>query len=99
MNYKDFDKIFIGYSDISTLILYGCYGNLKELHFGEDNSYQAYLVYGRHVEIGNHYNEVGRFYSWLKIYDDETLVRVFRAKEIVVYRAGEMGCIIQLIND
>lgn len=99
--YKDFEKEFIGISDIASLILAGCDENglkLEELHFGGDSSYYAYIVEGSDVEIGSHYKEVTRFKHWLKIYDDIELVRQLEAKEIIVYRAAEMGCIIQLIN-
>lgn len=40
--YKEFEKQYIGDSDIACLILVGCGENgikLRELHFGEDNSW------------------------------------------------------------
>ena len=100
--YKDFGKQYIGSSDIASLILVGCNKNkkelqLKELHFGGDGSYRAYIVYGN-AEIGKHYKKVEEFNSWLKIYDDEELVREFNGEKIIVYRAAEMGCIIQVIK-
>lgn len=99
-NYKDFEKQYIGSSDIASLILAGCNENglsLKELHFGQDASYSAYIVEGE-AEIGSHYHKVAEFESWLKIYDDDELVKSFRGKKITVYRAAEMGCIIQIIQ-
>lgn len=99
-NYKDFEKQYIGDSDIASLILAGCDNNglsLKELHFGMDASYHAYIVEGE-VEIGSHYYKVAEFESWMKIYDDEGLVKKFNARKIIVYRAAEMGCIIQTIQ-
>lgn len=99
--YKEFEKQYIGDSDIACLILVGCGENgikLRELHFGEDNSYLAYIVGENEVEIGTHYQKVAEFFDWLKIYDDEEMVRKFEAKKIIVYRAAEMGCIIHLIN-
>lgn len=98
--YKDFEKQYIGSSDIASLILVGCDKNglsLKELHFGQDASYQAYIVEGE-AEIGSHYHKVAEFESWLKVYDDEELVESFGGKKIIVYRAAEMGCIIQILN-
>jgi len=86
--YKDFEKQYIGLSDIASLILVGCGKNglsLKELHCGQDASYQAYIV-------------EAEFDSWLKIYDDEGLVKQFSGKNIIVYRAAEMGCIIQIVQ-
>lgn len=98
--YKDFYKDIIGSSDIASLILVGCEpdGKLKTqiLNFGQDDTYSAYLIDESDVEIGSHYHEAARFYHWMKIYDDDGLVENFNADEIVVYRAGEMGCIIQL---
>jgi len=98
-NYKEFEKEYIGSSDIASLILVGCGENslkLKELHFGGDGSYQAYVV-DRETEIPKHYKKAEEFNIWLKIYDDEELVKEFEADKIEVYRAGEMGCIVKLI--
>ena len=101
--YKDFEKQYIGSSDIASLILAGYVEgkglDLKELHFGQDASYSAYIVEGDDVEIGSQYNKVAEFNSWMKIYDDNELTKSFHADIIIVYRAAEMGCIIQLINE
>lgn len=101
--YKDFDKQYIGSSDIASLILAGYVDgkglDLKKLPFGQDESYDAYIVEGADVEIGSHYRKIAEFNSWMKIYDDERLVRTFHADKVVVYRAMEMGCIIQLVNE
>lgn len=99
-NYKNFKKQYIGSSDIASLILVGCDEkglSLKELHFGQDASYSAYIVEGE-AEIGSHYHKVAEFESWMKIYDDEELVKSFKGNKIIVYRAAEMGCIIQIIQ-
>lgn len=103
-NYKDFEKIYIGYSDGAFLTLVGGSQNSKGvfpeiLCFGMDSSYKAYLVFGNDVEIGSHYSLECSFDNWLKIYDDEGLVTTLRAKKIKVYRAKEMGCIIQLTEN
>ena len=101
-SYKDFEKRYIGTSDIATLILVGCGENglnLQELDFGEDNSYSAYICNENNVEIGEHYKKISEFNYWLKIYDDEEKVIEFKADKIVVYRAAMMGCIIHLINN
>ena len=99
--YKDFEKQYIGSSDIASLILAG----YKEregittipLHFGQDGSYSAYIVEGE-TEIGSHYEKRAEFESWMKIYDDEELIKSFNGKKMIVYRAAEMGCIIQILN-
>lgn len=99
--YKDFEKQYIGSSDIASLILAG----YKEgegfitipLQFGQDDSYNAYIVEGE-AEIGSHYEKRAEFNSWLKVYDDEELVKSFNGNKIIVYRAAEMGCIIQILN-
>lgn len=100
-NYKEFEQQFIGGSDIATLILVGHRGEkgLKTmpLYFGEDGSYKAYIV-DAETEIGSHYRKVETFNHWLKIYDDERLTYKVYAKEINIYRAGDFGCIIQVVK-
>lgn len=100
-NYKDFEKQYIGDSDIASLILAGCQEGKGfvtfPLHFGQDGNYSAYIIEGEAI-IGSHYEKRVEFDSWLKIYDDEGLVKDFRGKKIIVYRAAEMGCIIQIIQ-
>lgn len=99
--YKDFTKEYIGTSDIASLILAGCDENglsLKELHFGGDGSYNAYIIDDSTIEIPSHYRKVAEFESWMKVYDDGGLTGKFVGKKITVYRAAEMGCIIQIIQ-
>lgn len=100
-NYKEFDKKYIGSSDIAGVMLRGCSydggSGLVELHFGGDGSYSAYVVDGE-TEIPTHYWHVATFAHWLWIYDDMGLTARFSARRIDVYRAGEMGCIIKLFD-
>lgn len=104
-NYKEFKKIYIGESDIASLILAGCDENglvTKKLNFGEDGNYSAYLIECSNVEdveIGNHYVLIAKFNHWLRIYDDNEKTFDEKAKEFYIYRAGEYGCIIQKINN
>lgn len=99
--YKDFEKKYIGSSDIAVLTLVGSNENeeinAKLLHFGEAGDYAAYIVTGADVEIGKHYKKVLTFNKWLKIYDDDEMILQINVKEIRIYRAGELGCIIQII--
>lgn len=100
--YKDFDKISIGSSDCASLVLVGITENGLEseiLSFGQDDDYKAYIVAGYEddVEIGPHYELKATFEKWMKIYDDDGLVKTFESYKIKVYRAGEMGCIIYLV--
>jgi len=101
-SYKDFEKRYIGDSDIAALILVGYKDNeglvTQILNFEEDGDYRAYIVRGADVEIGTHYKKVATFNSWLKVYDDDTKILDENAGEINVYRAGMRGCIIQLID-
>lgn len=102
-NYKDFEKTFIGGSDIATLIMVGCRddgGGLvtEPLRFGGDGSYYAYIVEGEDVQIGSHYRLVATFNHWLKIYDDDERVYSDDAKEFRIYRAGDYGVILQVIR-
>lgn len=99
-SYKTYDRDYIGMSDYATLILAGVgeHGLVADaLSFGEDNDYYAYVV-DKDAKIGDHYYKVASFRYWLKIYDDDGLAIKFEADEIIVYRAGEMGCIVQLIE-
>lgn len=100
-SYAAYDKEYIGCSDIASLILAGNKADeglyLHDLRFGIDDSYTAYIVDGNAV-ISEHYRLETEFNGWLKIYDDEELVRIFKANTIKVYRAGMQGCIIQLLD-
>lgn len=98
--YKEFPKEYIGDSDIANLLFAGPSedGLISQwVHFGGDSSYDAYIVKGE-AEIGAHYSFIVEFKKWLIIYDDLSLSRTFYAEKIKVYRAGNYGCIIQLIN-
>ncbi|MDO4564856.1 MAG: hypothetical protein Q4C04_04510 [Clostridia bacterium] len=96
--YDQFEKQYIGGSDIATLIMAGFVEGqgltLLPLEFMEDGSYKAYIVRGE-AEIGEHYEKVAHFDHWLKIYDDEGLTLDLNGV-IDVYRAGMRGCIIQI---
>lgn len=100
-SYKKYDNITIGFSDIAQLILrFPCQPPV-ELNFGGDGEYIAYIV-DEDAEIGAHYHEVARGDYWAWIYSDEgRTLRIDTAGnvgEIVVYRAGDYGCIIQIIG-
>ena len=91
-NYKEYEKRFIGSSDIAALILVGCDENglkTSTLDFGEDGSYMAYVV-DKGAEIGAHYKKVADFKHWLKIYDDDELTYRVNAQEINIYIALEI---------
>lgn len=94
--YKDFEKQYIGSSDIARLTLIGA-EKVQFLEFNEDASYYAYIIEGD-CKIGEHYKNVAEFKDWLKIVDDEEIVRTFEGRKIIVYRAGMRGCIIQIIE-
>ena len=106
-SYKEYEKKYIGMSDIANLILAGSSDNglkLAVLHFGMDNDYYAYIV-DADAEIGELYTKVAEFKTKktkkknkIRIYDDSFLTQEFNANKISVYRAGEMGCIIQLFK-
>lgn len=98
--YKEFPKEYIGDSDIAALLFAGLSENgliSQWVQFGGDSSYDAYIV-DEEAEIGAHYSFIVEFKKWLIIYDDLSLSRTFYAEKIKVYRAGNYGCIIQLIN-
>lgn len=98
-NYKE-TIVNLGYSDIASLILVGCgETDLKmyELHFGEDGSYKAYVI-DETIEIPAHYTLKFSVQNWLRVYDDDEKTQEFKGKCINVYRAGERGCLIQVIK-
>lgn len=104
MTYKDFEKIYIGSSDIATLVLVGCGDDgvkVGQLNFGSDGSYYAYIVEcdnAEEIKIESHYTKVATFNHWLKIYDDDGKTFDGCGKEVNIYRAGQFGCIIQIIQ-
>ncbi len=96
-NYKEFDKTMIGSSDSARLR----FVTNKEsffVKFQEDNSYSAYVVDGE-TEIPAHYKLVKScdYKGWLKIYDDNQMSYTNVFNKLNVYRAGQMGIIIQVI--
>ena len=99
-NYKDYETINIGNSDIASLVLVGFKNNIGAitdlLKFNEDGAYSAYLV-DSEAKIKSHYTKVATFNTWLKIYDDFGLVQYLTGQEINIYRAGAFGCIIQIL--
>lgn len=102
-HYKwDYEKKYIGDSDIACLILVG--GNNedlgakgKKLNFGGDSDYYAYIV-DDEAEIPERYKLHSSFDKWLQIYDDQGLTMQIHANVINVYRCGDYGCIIQKCN-
>lgn len=99
-SYKEFDQEVIGDSDIASLIMIGIGMDglrTQVLEFNQDGRYHAYIVKGK-AKIGKHYRKVAEFNSWMKIYDDDTCTGSFKAEKILVYRSGEFGCIIQLLE-
>ena len=100
MYYKSFDKVYLGISDIASLVARTCSG-VFNLCFGGDGDYRAYECFGD-VEIGEHYKKVFEADTWLKIYDDERLTYYrYRPEEYSkcdIYRAGDYGCILHWHN-
>lgn len=102
--YKD-KVIGLGYSDIASLVMVGV--DMREvtglrasfLNMGKDGNYRAYVIKNDEVEVPEHYSLTDKFVSWLKIYDDDSLVATFEGKEIEVYQAGMMGILIRVLED
>lgn len=55
--------------------------------------------YTEEAHIGEHYNLVFEGTNWIRIYDDNELTLHAKADVIKIYRAGEFGCIIQLLGN
>ena len=98
-NYKEFEQKFIGASDIASLTCRSV-NDVFSIDFGKDGTYYAYIVDGV-AEIGEHYTLVKSCKHWLKIFDDcEKTIDIYRyGSTINIYRAGEQGCIIQIIKE
>ena len=101
MLYKSFEKVYLGISDIASLVIRDADG-ARELRFGSDGDYRAYECFGD-VEIGEHYKKVDTARCWLKIYDDCGLVYNKHSCECSysicdIYRAGDFGCILHWHN-
>lgn len=97
-SYKEYEVKHIGSSDVGGLVMFG--GGVHGadfLKFGGDGSYKAYIV-DDEAKIGDHYELVASYVSWFKLYDDEDLTIKLQADIIYIYRAGDFGCIIQLVN-
>ena len=94
--------VFLGGSDVAALTLVGYKPDIglsaEVLKFGSDGEYYAYIVPGEDIEIGSHYKLITTFSSWLKVYDDDSLMYRCDGDLIRIYRAGDFGCIIQIIN-
>lgn len=106
-SYKDI-CVALGGSDIATLIMVGMtmenrpattsHLEMKELNFGEDGEYSAWLIDGD-TSVPEHYTLTAEFKNWLRIYDDEGYCTYFTAPFIRVYQAGQFGCLIQLCQE
>lgn len=96
-SYKDYPKMYLGSSDVASLTIRTPWDAVP-LWFGQDGTYSAYIV-DEYAEIGAHYQRVFVGRDWVRIYDDTELTASFIGRLIKVYRAGEFGCIIQVIKE
>lgn len=87
---------YIGYSDIASLIFRSPM-KCQEIAMGGDGVYNAYIVNDR-CTIPDSYKLVYEADHWLKIYDDERCTFHFYGDKIRVFRRGDFGTIIQIIN-
>lgn len=95
-SHHSYERVFIGNSDIASLVLRSVPG-VFELHFGGDGNYSAYIV-DEECAIPDYYRFEWEGRNWLWIYDDEGLtMRIEHRGAIRIYRAGDFGCIIQKV--
>ena len=100
--YKDYPLIGFGMSDIASLVLV-YFDNVdyevqsRILHMGSDEAYRGRVVYND-VEIPSHYTKQFSINaSWVKIYDDDSLVWIGRKDAIYeFYTAGERTLLINI---
>lgn len=101
-NYKDYQLIYLGMSDMDSLVLV-YFDNVdyevqsRILPMGSDGAYRARVVYND-VEIPSHYTKQFSINaSWVKIYDDDSLVWIGRKDAIYeFYTAGERTLLINI---
>ena len=98
-HYKEFNKVWLGESDIAALTVRSVY-DVYNLKFGGDGSYHAYECFGD-VKIGKHYKKEFEGRCWLKIFDDNSL-RYDKSfdeyDKVDIYCSGNYGCIIHWHN-
>lgn len=103
-NYRDFDKVHMGETDIATILLsYTINGTEKtfEIATGEDSRFSAYYIEGE-AEIGSHYNLIFEAECVNKAsFSDEdgenSKFEYDEEKTIRLYRAGVHGFILQVL--
>ena len=93
----------LGSSDIAALTITGIKdGKLTAeiLDYYIDANYKAYIVTDKGVEIPDYYDLISTWDTWIRIYDDETLVFHFHKynSKIEIYRAGDCGTIIRILE-
>ena len=100
MTYKNFDKIYIGWSDSAALICRSKWVDIDLcglLKFGEDGDYSAYFVTGK-ADLGDHYKHQLTYYGFVDITGDDGSGLHIEAPVISIYTAGNFGCIIDAIG-
>ncbi len=93
--YKDFPRVFIGYSDRSDLVLRSC-GEVKFLGFDHEDNYYAYFV-TEPIDIsrlGPEFRRALSCRSVLWIYDDLERTVCIDAPKIDVYITNDDVCVI-----
>lgn len=99
--YKNYMKEYIGASDSARLLIEGVNDEgimeVKRLNFGEDGSYNAYIVDAK-CEIPSHYQLQFSFNDFILINDDFGRVAKCESQKINIYTAGSFGCIIQCVD-
>jgi hypothetical protein len=99
-NYKERAED-IGSSQYGCIILLGVkepFGLRAELlKFTSIQNYTAYIL--EDIEPPKFYHLFSSFEKWLSVYDENALTRTYKSDKINVFRAGDVGVIIQLVND
>lgn len=95
-DHHSYPMVSLGGSDIASLILRAP-GKLSDLFMGEDGEYSAYVV-DEECLIPSRYTQAFECESWLRVYDDENMVKKFRGDVIRVFRCGAFGIIIQIFG-
>ena len=99
-NYKEFEKVYIGSSDSASLILRGTYRGeqkVEVVNFGEDGIYKGRILTER-CTFGSHYQFLGWFEHWLKVYDDSGLTLSLNSRLIRVWKCNKT-MLFELLED
>lgn len=86
--------VYAGSSDIASLTVRQPM-EAGTLNLGTDGDYNIHII-DESIPVPNHYEQTYEADTWLRVYDDNTLMVYIVAPVIKVYQAGVQGILIQV---